>query len=91
MKMRATVLFLFVLAFVLAAGCSTAWEKRGVSGPQLVTDTSECRVAATGGLLELQETLSRSTTLLLPVSGLDHRAFADCMRQRGYVRGLIID
>jgi len=29
--------------------------------------------------------------LLLPVSELDQRAFADCMRQRGYVRGVIVD
>ena len=91
MKMRAAVLFLFVLALVVAAGCSTAWERSGVSGPQLVTDTSECRAAATDGRLELQETLSGSTTLLLPVSELDRRAFGDCMRLRGYARGFIFD
>lgn len=89
MKMRATALFLFVLAFVVAAGCSTAWEKRGVGAAQVVADTDECRAAARGGRLELQETLSGRATLLLPVSELDHRAFGDCMRQRGYVKGLI--
>src|SRR2546427_8917523 len=62
MKMRAAVLFLFVLALVVAAGCSTAWERSGVSGPQLVTDTSECRAAATDGRLELQETRSEEHT-----------------------------
>lgn len=87
MKILAAVVFLFVLA----AGCSTAWERPGVSAEQVVADTDACRTAATGGRLELQETLSGRATLLLPVSELDHRAFADCMRQRGYVRGFIVD
>jgi hypothetical protein len=89
MKMRGAALFLLVLALVVAAGCSTAWKRSGVSGAQLVTDTSECRAAATNGRLELQKTLSGSTTLLLPVSELDHRAFAACMRERGYAWGSI--
>jgi hypothetical protein len=83
MKMRVAVLFLFVLA----AGCSTAWERSNVTGAQLVADTDACKVAATGGRLELQETVSGSTALLLPVSKLDHRAFAACMRERGYEQG----
>jgi len=91
MKTRAAILFLCVLVLVVAAGCATAWKRSGVSGAQLVTDTSECQAAATGGRLELQETLSGSTTLLLPVSELDQRVFGDCMRQRGYARGFMLD
>jgi hypothetical protein len=83
MKMRAAVLVLVVLA----AGCSAAWERSQTNGPQLVADTDACKVAATGGRLKLQETLSGSTALLLPVSTLDHRAFAACMRERGYEQG----
>src|SRR2546427_10350639 len=88
-----TTLFrsLFVLALVVAAGCSTAWKRAGVSGPQLGTDTSECRAAATDGRLELQETLSRSTTLLLPVAELHRRAVGDCWRPGGSARGCIVD
>ena len=87
MKMRVPVLFLVVLA----AGCSAAWERPNVNGAQLVADTDACRVAAAVGRLELQETLSGSTTLLLPVSELDQRVFGDCMRQRGYARGFMLD
>ena len=83
MKMRVPVLFLFVFA----AGCSAAWERPNVNGAQLVADTDACRSAATGGRLELQETLSGSAALLLPASKLDHRAFAACMRERGYEQG----
>jgi len=83
MKMRVAVLFLVVFA----AGCSAAWDRSNVNGPQLVADTDACKVAATGGRLELQETLSGSTALLLPVSTLDHRALAACMRERGYEQG----
>jgi len=85
MKMRVAVLFLVVLA----AGCSAAWERSKITGPQLVADTDACRAVATGGRLELQETLSGSAALLLPASTLDHRAFADCMRQRGYEQGYV--
>ena len=87
MKTRIAVLFLFVFA----AGCSAAWERSNVTGTQLVADTDACKVAATGGRLELQETLSGSTTLLLPVSELDQRVFGDCMPQRGYARGFMLD
>lgn len=82
-------MFLFVLLLsVLAAGCgSTAFERPGATAAEVVADANACEVAATSGRLELQDTLSGSATLLLPVSELDHRAFADCMRQRGYVRG----
>ena len=85
MTIRAALLFLFVLA---VAGCgSTAFERPGANAAQMVGDTDTCRVAATGGRLELQNTLSGMATLLLPVSELDQRAFAACMRQRGYVEG----
>jgi hypothetical protein len=85
MTIRTALLFLFVLAF---AGCgSTAFERPSANTAQMVGDTDTCRVAATGGRLELQNTLSGKATLLLPVSELDQRAFADCMRQRGYVQG----
>jgi hypothetical protein len=83
MKMRVALLFLFVLA----AGCSAAWERPNVTEAQLLADTDACKLAATGGRLELQETLSGSAALLLPVSNLDHRAFAACMRERGYEQG----
>ena len=87
MTIRTALLFLFVLALV---GCgSTAFERPGANAAQMVGDTDTCRVAATGGRLELQNTLSGMATLLLPVSELDQRAFADCMRQRGYVEGSI--
>ena len=89
MKTRAAILFLFVLVLVVAAGCATAWKRSGVSGAQLVTDTSECQAAATGGRLELQETLSGSAALLLPASNLDRGAFAACMRERGYEQGYV--
>ena len=85
MKMRIAVLFLFVFA----AGGSAAWERSNVTGTQLVADTDACKVAATGGRMELQETLSGSAALLLPVSTLDHRAFAACMRERGYEQGFV--
>jgi len=85
MTIRAALLSLFVLAL---AGCgSTAFERPGANAAQMVGDTDACRVAATGGRLELQNTLSGMATLLLPVSELDQRAFAACMRQRGYVEG----
>jgi hypothetical protein len=83
MKTRVAGLFLVVFA----AGCSAAWDRSNVTGAQLVADTDACKVAATGGRLELQETLSGSTALLLPVSTLDHHAFAACMRERGYEQG----
>ena len=85
MKMRVPVLFLVVLA----AGCSAAWERPNVNGAQLVADTDACRVAAAVGRLELQETLSGSTALLLPASKLDRGAFAACMRERGYEQGYV--
>ena len=85
MTIRTALLFFFVLAL---AGCgSTAFERPGANAAQMVGDTDTCRAAATGGRLELQNTLSGRATLLLPVSELDQRAFADCMRQRGYVEG----
>ena len=85
MTIRAALLFLFVLVL---AGCgSTAFERPGANAAQMVGDTDACRVAATRGRLELQNSLSGSATLLLPVSELDQRAFAACMRQRGYVEG----
>jgi len=85
MTIRAALLSLFVLAL---AGCgSTAFERPGANAAQMVGDTDACRVAATGGRLELQNSLSGMATLLLPVSELDQRAFAACMRQRGYVEG----
>ena len=85
MTIRAALLFLFVLA---VAGCgSTAFERPGANAAQMVGDTDTCRVAATGGRLELQNSLSGRATLLLPGSELDQRAFAACMRQRGYVEG----
>ena len=85
MTIRTALLFLFVPAL---AGCgSTAFERPGANAAQMVGDTDTCRAAATGGRLELQNTLSGRATLLLPVSELDQRAFADCMRQRGYVEG----
>ena len=85
MTIRTALLFLFVLAL---AGCgSTAFERPGANAAQMVGDTDTCRAVATGGRLELQNTLSGKATLLLPVSELDQRAFADCMRQRGYVEG----
>jgi hypothetical protein len=87
MTIRAALLFLFVLVL---AGCgSTAFERPGANAAQMVGDTDTCRVAATRGRLELQNTLDGRATLLLPVSELDQRAFADCMRQRGYVEGSI--
>src|SRR5207245_11291624 len=46
-----------------------------------------CKGPATGGRVELQETLSASAALLLAVSELDRRAFAACMRERGYKQG----
>ena len=65
MTIRAALLFLFVLA---VAGCgSTAFERPGANAAQMVGDTDACRVAATGGRLELQNTLSGMATLLLPV------------------------
>ena len=85
MTIRAALLFLFMLAF---AGCgSIAFERPSANAAQMVGDTDACRVAATGGRLELQNTLSGMATLLLPVSELDQRAFAACIRQRGYVEG----
>jgi len=81
MKMRAAILMLFV---PMVAGCSTGWERRGVSTPQLVEDTQTCRQLAQAGRLEVQKTASGLSTLLLPVSEMDDRAFAACMRQRGY-------
>ena len=87
MTIRTALLFFFVLAL---AGCgSTAFDRPGANAAQMVGDTDTCRVAATGGRLELQNTLSGRATLLLPVSELDQRAFADCMSQRGYVEGSI--
>src|SRR5437879_4236602 len=83
MKMRVLVLFLVVLA----AGYSAAWERPNVNGAQLVADTDACRSAATGGRLELQETLSGSAALLLPASKLDRGAFAACLRVRGSAQG----
>ena len=85
MKMRAAVLVLFLLA----AGCSVAWDRSKITGPQLAADLDACRAVATGGRLELQETLSGSTALLLPVATLDHSAFAACMRERGYEQGYV--
>jgi hypothetical protein len=83
--MKTWAMLLFLLMVV--AGCqSTAWERRGVTSAQLVADTSDCREAARGGRLEVQDTISGRSTLLLPVSELDRPAFAACMRQRGYVR-----
>ena len=85
MTIRTALLFLFVLVL---AGCgSTAFERPGAHAAQMVGDTDACRMAATRGQLELQNSLSGSATLLLPVSELDQRAFAACMRQRGYVEG----
>ena len=84
MKTWAMLLFLFMLV----GGCqATAWDRRGVTSAQLVADTSDCREAARGGRLEVQDTISGRSTLLLPVSELDRPAFAACMRQRGYARG----
>src|SRR5882724_605007 len=51
MTIRTALLFLFVLAF---AGCgSTAFERPSANAAQMVGDTDTCRVAATGGRLEL--------------------------------------
>jgi len=86
--MKTWAMLLFLLMVV--AGCqSTGWERRGVTSAQLVADTSDCRKGARSGRLEVQDTISGRSTLLLPVSELDRPAFAACMRQRGYVRGSI--
>jgi hypothetical protein len=86
MKVRAAILMLFV---PMAAGCSTGWERRGVSTPQLVEDTHTCRQVAQAGRLEVQKTVSGLSTLLLPVSEMDDRAFSACMRQHGYQQGWV--
>jgi hypothetical protein len=85
MKVRAAILMLFV---PMVAGCSTGWERR-VSTPQLVEDTQTCRQEAQVGRLEVQKTVSGLSTLLLPVSEMDDRAFSACMRQRGYQQGWV--
>jgi hypothetical protein len=85
MNVRAAVVMLFV---PMVAGCSTGWERR-VSTPQLVEDTQMCRQEAHLGRLEVQKTASGLSTLLLPVSEIDDRAFAACMRQRGYEKGWV--
>jgi hypothetical protein len=85
MKARAAILMLFV---PMVAGCSTGWESR-VSTPQLVEDTQTCRQVAQAGRLEVQKTVSGLSTLLLPVSEMDDRAFSACMRQRGYQQGWV--
>ena len=85
MKARAT----FLLLSVLVAGCSTAWQRSNINTAQLVQDTHACREAARGGRLEVQKTVSGTSTLLLPAAEMDDRVFADCMRQRGYQRGSV--
>jgi hypothetical protein len=85
MKIRGTI----VMLFVVMAGCSTGWERRGVSTSQLVEDTQTCRQQAQAGRLEVQKTVSGLSTLLLPVSEMDDQAFAACMRQRGYEKGWV--
>jgi hypothetical protein len=85
MKARTTLLLLSVLL----VGCSTAWQRSGINTAQLVEDTHQCREAARGGRLEVQKSVSGLSTLLLPVSEMDDRIFAACMRQRGYERGSV--
>jgi len=86
MNVRAAIVMLVV---PMVAGCSTGWEQRGVSTPQLVEDTQTCRQVAQASRVEVQKTVSGLSTLLLPVSEMDDRAFADCMRQRGYQKGWV--
>jgi hypothetical protein len=78
-----------VLTFVIIAGCSTAWQRPSTNTAKLVDDTHQCRELARGGRLEVQKTLSGLSTLLLPVSEVDDRVFASCMRQRGYVEASV--
>ena len=85
MKARA----IFLLLSALLAGCSTAWRRPDINTAQLVQDTHRCREAARGGRLEVQKTVSGLSTLLLPVSEMDDRAFASCMRQLGYEPGSV--
>jgi hypothetical protein len=85
MKIRGTI----VMLLVVMAGCSTGWERRGVSTSQLVEDTHMCRQQAQAGRLEVQKTVSGLSTLLLPVSEIDDRVFAACMHQRGYEKGWV--
>ena len=85
MKARAT----FVLLSVLVAGCSTGWQRSNINTAQLVQDTHQCRETARGGRLEVQKTVSGMSTLLLPAAEMDDRAFAACMRQRGYQQGSV--
>jgi hypothetical protein len=84
MNARATIMLLAVAV----AGCSTGWESRA-STPQLVEDTQTCRQEAHVGRLEVQKTASGLSTLLLPVSEIDDRAFSACMRKRGYEKGWV--
>lgn len=86
MNVRAAIVMLVV---PMVAGCSTGWEQRGVSTPQLVEDTQTCRQVAQAGRLEVQKTVSGLSTLLLPVSEMDDGAFGACMRQRGYQKGWV--
>lgn len=85
MKARATL----VLLSALLAGCSTGWQRSNINTAQLVQDTHACREAARGGRIEVQKTVSGMSTLLLPASEMDDRAFASCMRQRGYREGSV--
>lgn len=85
MKARATLLLLAVLL----VACSTAWQRPGINTAQLVEDTHQCREEARGGRLEVQKTVSGLSTLLLPVSEMDDRVFASCMRQRGYTEASV--
>ena len=73
-----------VLVLGVLTGCSTAWQRPRTNTAQMVEDTHQCREAARGGRLEVQRTVSGLSTLLLPVSEMDDKAFASCMRQRGY-------
>ena len=85
MKAPAVLSTLFIV-LVLAAACSTVvWEKPGTTSAELTDDMAACRQVATTTRLETNDWISGSPTLFVPVAEVDHRAFGDRMRQRGYV------
>ena len=76
-----------VVVLMLVSGCaSDVWRRSGVSGIQVVEDTIACQRHAVLARVEVQETMSGNTKVLLPASSFDRNAFDACMLKLGYAR-----
>jgi len=87
--MKTWAMLLFLLMVVAAVN-----RPRGNGEASLRRSSS--RIPATAGKrqgcrLEVQDTISGRSTLLLPVSELDRPAFAACMRQRATYAATLIE